>query len=179
MRLVIIYGAEATGKLTVAKHLASKTAFRLFHNHVSVDVARVLFNFGEPGFSELVWDIRELVIARAATAGVDGLIFTWAYSHPDFLPYVARLRALIAANDVTASYVYLTCSTDERKRRVSSTERAQAGKISTPEALERQMSRKQYDLIPDSDSLTIDVTSLPPADAAAEIIAHFSLPESP
>lgn len=71
MKLVVIYGAEATGKLTVAKQLASATGFRLFHNHVSVDVARVLFSHGEPRFSELVWDTRELVIARAAEAGID------------------------------------------------------------------------------------------------------------
>ncbi|MBV7333655.1 hypothetical protein KFU94_36565 [Chloroflexi bacterium TSY] len=58
MKLIIIYGSEASGKLTIAKQLAEKTGFRLFHNHVSVDVARSLFDFGDEGFSELIWDVR-------------------------------------------------------------------------------------------------------------------------
>jgi len=173
VKLVVIYGAEATGKLTVAKQLASATSFRLFHNHVSVDVARVLFSFGEPGFSELVWDTRELVIDRAAKAGVNGLIFTWAYSHPDFLPYLTRLRAVIARNEITAHFVYLTCSLAERKRRVASLDRAKAGKIATIEGLELQMSRKTYDVIPDSDSLVIDNTDLSPQETASRIKSHY------
>lgn len=175
MRLIVIYGAEATGKLTVAKQLASETSFRLFHNHISVDVARVLFSFGDEGFSELVWDTRELVIDHAARANMDGLIFTWAYSHPDFLPYVSRLREIIRRNAITAHYVYLTCDLSERKRRVSSAGRIEAGKIASIEALERQMAKKNYDLIPDSDSLIIDNSDLSPTEVSNLIASHFAL----
>jgi len=47
MQLVIIYGPEASGKLTIARALAQQTHFRLFHNHISVDVAKTLFDFGD------------------------------------------------------------------------------------------------------------------------------------
>jgi shikimate kinase len=62
MKLIIIYGPEATGKLTIAKELAKATGFRLFHNHVSVDVAKTFFDFGMAEFGELVWDVRILAL---------------------------------------------------------------------------------------------------------------------
>jgi hypothetical protein len=175
MQLVVIYGAEATGKLTIAKSLAEDTSFHLFHNHLSIDIAKVVFSYGEKGFADLVWDTRILVIDHAAKAGLSGLIFTWAYSHPDFLPYLARLRQVIEENHIVAHYVYLKCSLQERRRRVSSPDRVSANKISTINGLDRQDLRKNYDLIPDSVSLTLDNTGLTPAAAAAAIRKHFCI----
>jgi len=37
MKLVFIYGPPASGKLTVARELATLTGYRLFHNHLIVD----------------------------------------------------------------------------------------------------------------------------------------------
>jgi hypothetical protein len=45
MRLVFIYGLPATGKLTVARELAAMTVFRLFHNHLAVDLLLLVFDF--------------------------------------------------------------------------------------------------------------------------------------
>ncbi len=39
MKLILIYGPEASGKLTVAGELAAITGNRVFHNHVSIEVA--------------------------------------------------------------------------------------------------------------------------------------------
>ena len=61
MKRVIIYGPEATGKVTIAKELAKTTGFRLFHNHVSLDVAKTFFDFGMAELDELVWDVRILL----------------------------------------------------------------------------------------------------------------------
>ena len=50
MRLVYIHGAPAVGKLTVAKSLAQLTNARLFDNHVSINLARSLFDHGQQGY---------------------------------------------------------------------------------------------------------------------------------
>jgi shikimate kinase len=173
MKLVIIYGPEASGKLTIARALAQKTGFQLFHNHVSVDVAKVLFDFGEEAFSQLIWDVRLLVFEHAARAKVPGLIFTWAYSHPDFLPYLDRIRSVMANYQVEICYVFVSCSVEELKRRVVQQDRSTVGKINSIEALERQLDKKNHQVIPDTDSLVIDNTNLSPEDVAHKIMARY------
>ncbi len=80
MNLIIIYGSQGVGKLTIARQFAEKSGYRLFHNHVSVDVARTLFDFGDEGFNEVVWAVRTLVFEQAAKHNMPGLIFTWLFT---------------------------------------------------------------------------------------------------
>jgi deoxyadenosine/deoxycytidine kinase len=178
MKLVIIYGPEATGKLTIAKTLAHSTGFRLFHNHVSVDVAKVLFDFEDEAFSQLIWDVRLLVFEHAARAKVPGLIFTWAYSHPDFLPYLDRIKSALANYDVELCYVFVSCSLEELKRRVIQQDRSIVGKINSIEALEKQLDKKNHQVIPGTDSLIIDNTNLSPEDATRLIMSHYQFEKS-
>ena len=173
MKLIIIHGAEATGKLTVAKSLAALTGFQLFHNHVTVDVARTLFEFGDPRFADLIWDVRLLLFEYAAKARLDGLIFTWAFSYPDFMPYLARIRAVLDQYQTEICPVFLYCVDDERERRVISAERHQLGKIHTVEHLHKQATVKNYRPIPNA--FQIDNTHLTPDQAAKQIIKQFNL----
>ena len=50
MKLVILYGAPASGKLTIATELGKRTGFKVFHNHLSIDCVRPVFDFGTPPF---------------------------------------------------------------------------------------------------------------------------------
>ena len=51
MQLVFIHGAPAVGKLTVARELAALTGFRLFHNHLTVDLAGSVFSASFPALN--------------------------------------------------------------------------------------------------------------------------------
>lgn len=175
MKLIIIYGPEATGKLTIAKELAKVTGFRLFHNHVSVDVAKTFFDFGMDEFGKLVWDVRILALEHAARGNIPGVIFTWAYSHPDFLPYLNRLRELCDQYAIEISYVYVSCSFEALKKRVLQSDRKAVGKINTVAGLERQLKRKNHQVIPDTDSLVIDNTTLAPQDATRLILEYLEI----
>ena len=53
MRLIFVYGMPASGKLTVARELAELTGYKLFHNHLVVDLLLSVFAFGSDGFVEL------------------------------------------------------------------------------------------------------------------------------
>ena len=58
MKLLLLHGAPAAGKLTVAKALLGMVPGRLFDNHVAIDLALTIFDFGAPGFWELVHSVR-------------------------------------------------------------------------------------------------------------------------
>jgi hypothetical protein len=53
MQLIFIYGQVASGKLTIARELASRTGLALFHNHLVVDAVGAVFSFGTEAFSRL------------------------------------------------------------------------------------------------------------------------------
>ena len=74
-RLVYLYGPPAAGKLTIAEKLRDLTGFRLFHNHLTVNAVREVFEFRSPPFVEVLHRIRLDVFGTAMRAGVS-LVFT-------------------------------------------------------------------------------------------------------
>ncbi|MBD0327065.1 MAG: AAA family ATPase, partial [Pyrinomonadaceae bacterium] len=46
MKLIFLHGLPGVGKLTVARELAKLTGFKVFHNHLAVDLVESLFEFG-------------------------------------------------------------------------------------------------------------------------------------
>src|SRR5882757_4359875 len=79
MKLVFLHGSPAVGKLTVAKALLSMVSGRLFDNHAAIDLARTVFDFGAPGFWELVHSVRCSAIDAAAQHGVSLVVTTFCY----------------------------------------------------------------------------------------------------
>jgi len=77
MKIVIIYGKPAVGKLTVARELARLTGGRLFHNHLTVNLALSLFAFGSPGFVELRESVWKAAFARALQEKLPLVLFTF------------------------------------------------------------------------------------------------------
>lgn len=175
MKLVVLYGSEGVGKLTVGRCLAAQTGLRLFHNHLSVDVAKVLYDYGDPRYEEVLWGVRLMVMKSAAVHDVPGLIFTWAYSHPDFQPLLDRVDETLAPFDAEILMVHLKTSQDELERRVVSEERRQAGKICTVAHLRQQQTRKNHVEIPGRTALVVDNTSMTPERAASVIAEALEL----
>jgi tRNA uridine 5-carbamoylmethylation protein Kti12 len=79
VKLVILYGPPGTGKLTVARELSRLTGLKLFHNHLTVDLAASLFTHGGPEYMAYVRHLRCEAFERAAKANVS-LVFTFWYS---------------------------------------------------------------------------------------------------
>ena len=50
MRLVFLYGPPAVGKLTVAKALARLTGYKVFHNHLTIDLVASILDWGTGPF---------------------------------------------------------------------------------------------------------------------------------
>jgi dephospho-CoA kinase len=69
MKLILIYGSPAVGKLTVANEIARQTDFKVFHNHLTIDAVEPVFEFGTPPFWKLVHLFRVETVAEAARVG--------------------------------------------------------------------------------------------------------------
>lgn len=169
MKLVFLYGAPASGKLTIARELARLTGFALFHNHLVVDAVGAVFPFGSPSFVRL----RErfwLETFGAAAAEGRSLIFTFAPEAtvaPDF-PEDAR-RIVKAAGGETL-FIQLTVPPDEQERRLEAPGRAEFGKLRSLDLLRRlraQFAACEAAMPPPA--LTIDTGMATPNDAARRI----------
>ena len=49
MKLVLIFGSGAVGKMTVGQALMKKTNLRLFHNHMTIEPIIEIFGAYNPG----------------------------------------------------------------------------------------------------------------------------------
>src|SRR5476651_1724683 len=97
MKLVFLHGPPAAGKLTVARELAALTGLRLFHNHLTVNLALAVYDFGTLGFVALREQIWLAVFRRALADRLPGLIFT--FNPEDSVPqrFIDELFAEVAA----------------------------------------------------------------------------------
>ena len=76
MKLVVILGAGAVGKMTVGQELMKITNLRLFHNHMSIELGIEIFgDFKSSGNTGR--RIREVVFEEFAKSDLYGMIFTY------------------------------------------------------------------------------------------------------
>jgi hypothetical protein len=177
MKLIIIHGPPAAGKLTVANALAEKTGFKVFHNHLTIDCVKPVFEFGSDGFWRIVLTLRIETIAAAAREGID-IIHTFCYAKGTDDDNFGALIAAAEDNGGQVHTVLLLCDDSERRRRISDESRVRIGKLVDPESVTR--SRQVHDLespFPGRDTLVIDTTSRAPDSAAMAIIEYFGLTE--
>ncbi|GGX55533.1 hypothetical protein GCM10007385_25110 [Tateyamaria omphalii] len=176
MRLFLIHGAPATGKLTVARALALLTGSPLVDNHAAIDIARMVFGFAAPGFWDLVHDLRVTTLRGAAKADVPRLITTAAYSHPEDAPLVSDYERAVQEYGGVLVPVHLFCSEDTLLSRVSAPERAQKGKIASPETLRTYLESSNFTAIARDNCLSLSTEKTAPAETATKIARHFQIP---
>ena len=80
VNLVFLYGAPGVGKLTVARELVGLTGYKLFHNHLTVDLVTSLFPFGSEQAGRLTTKFRLEMLQEAAQANLPGVVFTFVYA---------------------------------------------------------------------------------------------------
>jgi hypothetical protein len=174
MKLVFIHGAPGSGKLTTARALLNRTNGRLFDNHAAIDVARTVFDFGAPGFWELVQKIRTSVLHAAADGNVSLLVTTFVYVEPDDLLMFEQFEAIVKRHGGQLLPVLLQCSIAELMRRISNADRVQRGKMTSQQSLHDFMSRHQVCAVP-RPTLILDSEANAAEANAQRIIDHFRL----
>jgi broad-specificity NMP kinase len=178
MELVIIYGPPAVGKLTVAKELSKRTGYKLFHNHLTVDLVLSLIPMEDKRFWHMVDEHRVLAMEKAVQANIDGVIFTNCYVKGG-TGTIGLIAKTLKKYKVRIHLVKLSCSTQTLKQRVSNRSRRAYKKINNVKALEQVLKKKDYfSQFPHPNTLAIDNTNISAKKVAAQIIRHFKLPSS-
>lgn len=173
--LVYLYGPPACGKLTVAGQLAELSGYRLFHNHLTVNALRPVFDFGTEPFNQVVHRLRLDVFGTAAQAGID-MIFTnnSAWPGPDgrarFAAFADSARRVTEAGGGQTLFVRLTAPLAVLEERVAGESRQAHGKLVDVARLRDLLAElDQTSLYPGD--LTIDTSQVAPEQAATIIFA--------
>jgi hypothetical protein len=171
MKLVFLHGPPAVGKLTIARELAVLTGFRLFHNHLTVDLVSSLFPFGSEPFILLREQIWLAAFAEAARNEVS-LIFTFNPERTVRESFVQQTIDLVEAVSGKVIFVELTCAEGELERRMEDASRQEFGKLASVEQYRslRQSGAFEFPKLPNG--LMLDTTNLPPAESA-ELISEY------
>lgn len=179
MKLVLLFGNAAVGKMTVGQELMKITDLRLFHNHMTIEPVLEIFG----GFhSEAIRRMREVVFEEFAQSGLEGLIFTfmWAFDQPSDWEYVEHVKQIF--KDAEIYFVELVADRSVRLERNRTENRlkhkASKRNLEMSEAILLNDDRKyrcesREGEIPFENYLRIDNTDLSAEEAAQRIKAHF------
>lgn len=128
MMLIFIHGPAAAGKHTIGQLLSEKLSIPLFHNHLVVDVAKSLFDFGDPSFIRIREAMWRLCFEEASKAG-KSFIFTFNPERTVDPKLIQDLVDMYANAGGEVIYVELLCSDEEVLRRIDNESRKQFGKL--------------------------------------------------
>jgi hypothetical protein len=174
MKLIFLHGAPAAGKLTVAKALLELVDGRLHDNHAAIDLALTVFEFGTPGFWELVHDVRCATFETAARHGVQLIVTTFCYAEPHDRSKYSGFEQIVQRCRGELLPVFLHCSRDEAFQRVGNADRVARRKMTSEDALRREFTTYEFAPVR-PDCLQFDTSLMTAQAAAACIVAHFAL----
>lgn len=184
--ILFVVGPPAVGKMTVGQAIAERTGLRLFHNHLSIEVAVRYFDFGTPAFQRISDKIRMAVLEEIAAGDLPGLVFTyvWAFELAGDHALIEQYAQPFRERGGRVLFVELNASQAERLLRNKGASRL----AEKPSHRDRESSTRnlisvdeQHQLTSNGmfdgrpDYLVIDNEALEPADVAERVIAHFEL----
>ena len=163
------------GKLTVARELSNLTKFKVFHNHLTVDLVVSLFEFGSESFINLREKIWLETFSQAIKANFDGLIFTFAPEStvPDNFP--DKVRNLLEENGGKVIFVELKCELEELEKRIADCSRQKFGKLNSLELFRELNSQGVFNSPKISAEFSVDTTNLSPVETAQIIAKKLNL----
>ena len=185
-KLVLIFGPQAVGKMTVGQELAKVTDLKLFHNHMTIELVSNFFSYGTPEGKKLVHLFRFEIFKEVAKSDLEGLIFTyvWSFEHKEDWEYVEKIKKIFEENGGEVYFVELQATLEERlKRNVTSnrlknkptkrdTEKSQKRLL---EGEEKYRCNSNPGEIKEKNYIKIDNTNISPEDVALIIKERFKL----
>jgi shikimate kinase len=176
MQLIFLYGPPAVGKYTIGRELAARTGFRLFHNHLSVNLVSAVFERDSEVWLRLLRSVRRDILTEAARHGVS-LIMTGVFGGTS--EHAEAWRTMLEpvyAEGGRVHFVQLICERDELFRRITSDSRRALDKLIDPGRLTDLLDR--FDMVspaPFDQQLRLDVTHVAPSESATRIIQHYGI----
>jgi len=181
MKLLMLFGDAAVGKMTVGQELAKLTDLRLFHNHMTIEPVLELFGYFHSG---AIARMREVIFEEFAASDNYGMIFTymWALDVPHEWDYVAHVADIFARQGADIYYAELAAPLEVRLQRNATENRlrhkaskrdleASERRLRADDAAHRFVSLEGE--IPFENYIKIDNTNLSPREAAEMIRVRF------
>ncbi len=183
MKLIILFGDAAVGKMTVGQHLMAQTGLRLFHNHMTIEPVLDIFGaYNGPAVDGL----RRVIFEEFLKTDLLGMIFTylWSFDCQEDWAYITWLTQLFESRGAEVYYVELIAPQEVRLQRNRTENRllhkpskrdlaASDARLLADDANYRCVSLPGE--LPFANYLRLDNTHLPPQEAAAVIKEHFGL----
>lgn len=119
MKLVIIFGPQAVGKMTVGHELEKITDLKLFHNHMTIEFVAPFFSYGTETGKRLVKHFRNEIFKEVAASDLKGLIFTyvWAFNEKSDWDYIEYVSKIFKEKGGQVYFVELEADAEERIKR--------------------------------------------------------------
>ena len=175
MKLIIVHGAPASGKLTLAQALAARFGFSVMHNHLTVDLAMAVYSgFGVGDFFEFVDELRVKCITKACENGVEGLVVTLCYDIEYDNAVIKRWVELIELYGGSVLPVYLDVSLEALESRVCNESRIGTHKIQSKEILNECLSSNKFGSIPHPAIVVLDTSLMTVGESVEAMHASVS-----
>ena len=99
MKLIIIFGNAAVGKMTVGQELTKITDLKLFHNHMTIEPVLDIFGYFN---TSAILKFREIVFEEFAKSNIYGLIFTcmWALDEQSDWDYIEHIKEFFKDDEI-------------------------------------------------------------------------------
>lgn len=122
MKLVVLIGNTAVGKMTVGQELTEITELKLFHNHMMIEPVLEIFDTFD---GQLVGKLRRTIFEHFAKSDLEGMIFTymWAFDEPSDWKYLKSLTDIFENENAEVYYVELIAPQSVRLKRNTSENR--------------------------------------------------------
>lgn len=174
MNLIYIYGPPASGKLTVARELAKLVSYRVFHNHLTVDLVESVIPNTNKNFWNYVNNFRYETISILSKEKVSA-IFTSVFDSR-YPQNFNRITNLVEKNKGKIYFVQLCPSKAVLLKRVKEESRKEYGKLTSIKKM-----KEGFRLFPiyaqfkHHNHLQIDNSDIPPKKVAQQIKTDFKL----
>lgn len=184
MKLLILIGNSAVGKMTVGQELCKITPFHLFHNHMMIEPVLEIFGTFN---GHVIQKLRHVIFEEFSKTDNYGLVFTfmWAFDMPSDWAYLESVKKIFGLPEEDVYYVELVAPQQIRLQR-NATENRLANKVSKRdiEASNSRLIRDDQNYrceslpgeIPFPNYLRLENANISAADAAARIKDHFNFP---
>lgn len=178
MKLVLIIGSGAVGKMTVGQELMKITDLRLFHNHMIIEPVIDVFGYFN---GVAIQKLREVVFDEFVKGDYEGMIFTvmWAFDMPSDREYVMNVASKF--DEVYCVELIADQSVRLERNKTENRLKNKASKRDLVASEQRLLNEERYRLvseegeIPFDNYLRIDNTNLAPDIVAKMIKDKFDL----
>jgi hypothetical protein len=183
VKLILLIGNGAVGKMTVGQELMKQTGLRLFHNHMTIEP--VLEIFGSFN-TEVILQMREIIFREFAKSDQYGMIHTlmWAFDEQEDWNYVNHVTDIFKEQGAEIYCVELVAPQEIRLRRNETPNRLahKASKRDLAASRQRVIAMDEHHRfesnpgeVPFENYLRIDNSDLEPEAVAAMIKEKFGL----